>query len=87
MVFYWPFEFDPAVRREFPGGWQDLDYVISTQGMRNDTQQVRRTAQALEHSTVVVTFGRGDQKVEIRKIERPEPIAAVAPRPGSRGSG
>jgi hypothetical protein len=71
VVFYWPFDFDPAVQREFPHGWRDLDYVVSTQGMRNDSAEVPRTARALEHSRVVVTFGRGSQRIEVRRIERP----------------
>jgi 4-amino-4-deoxy-L-arabinose transferase-like glycosyltransferase len=70
VVFYWPFDFDPAVQREFPQGWKDFDYVVSTQGMRNDATEVPRTAQALAHSRLVISFGRGDQRVEIRKIEQ-----------------
>jgi hypothetical protein len=73
VVFYWPFDFDPAVRRHFPQGWRDLDYVVSTQGMRNDVTQVPRTARALEHSRIVVSFGHGEQRIDIRRIEPPAP--------------
>jgi cellulose synthase/poly-beta-1,6-N-acetylglucosamine synthase-like glycosyltransferase len=79
VVFYWPFDFDPAVKREFPQGWKDLDYVVSTEGMRNDATEVPRTAQALEHSRVVVSFGRGSARIDIRQIEHTSPAPAVVP--------
>jgi hypothetical protein len=69
VVFYWPFDFDPAVRRKFPQGWKQLDYIVSTQGMRNDRAQVPRTAAALDHSRLVATFGHGATRIEIRRIE------------------
>ncbi len=84
VVFYWPFDFDPAVWRQFPHGWRDFDYVVSTQGMRNDVAEVPKTAQALEHSRVVVRFGRGAQRIEIRAIDRGHASAPpVASRPAA----
>jgi hypothetical protein len=72
VVFYWPVDYDPAIQRYFPHGWEDFDYVVSTDSMRNDTKQVPTTAKALEHSRVVVTFGAGRDRIEIRQIERPQ---------------
>jgi hypothetical protein len=71
VVFYWPLDYDPAVQRHFPDGWRDFDYVISSQGMRNDTSQTPNAAQALLHSRPVATFGTGAQLIEIRQILRP----------------
>src|SRR5204862_7628104 len=50
VVFYWAFDFDPAVQKHFPNGWRDFDYVVSTLGMRKDIEQVTETAEAVEHS-------------------------------------
>ena len=30
VVSYWPLDYDPAVKRLFPNGWRDFDYVVST---------------------------------------------------------
>jgi hypothetical protein len=86
VVFYWPFDFDPAVRKAFPEGWKNLDYVVSTEGMRNDTSQVVRTAEALRRSRLVVSFGRGDARIGIRQIVRP-PIATGDAGVGGTTSG
>jgi glycosyltransferase XagB len=68
IVSYWPLDYDPAVRREFPQGWRDFTYVVSTEAMRDSTYQTPTATEALSHSSVVVSFGRGTGRVEIRKI-------------------
>jgi cellulose synthase/poly-beta-1,6-N-acetylglucosamine synthase-like glycosyltransferase len=68
VVSYWPLDKDPAVRRYFPGGWREFNYIVSTEAMRDTATYVPNTAQALQHSRVVATFGRGTQRIEIRAI-------------------
>jgi hypothetical protein len=68
VVSYWPLDYDPAVKREFPQGWRDFDYIVSTAGIRDSITQTPTAAQALDHSAVVVSFGRGSQLIQIRKI-------------------
>jgi hypothetical protein len=68
VVSYWPLVYDPAVKRRFPHGWRDFDYIVSTDGMRVTTNQTPNTAAALTHSRVLATFGRGQQRIEIRAI-------------------
>jgi hypothetical protein len=70
-MFYWSFDFDPAVRPLVPQGWRNFDYVVVTQGMRNDIRdkQVPQTAQAVEHSRLVAGFGEGWLRIEIRAID------------------
>jgi hypothetical protein len=75
IVSFWPFDYDPAVRRYFRNGWRDFDYIVSTQAMRASVARTPETARALAHSHPVVTFGRGDQRIEVRKI---------VPTPGPR---
>jgi hypothetical protein len=71
VVVYWPLDYDPAVKRHFPGGWRDFDYIVSTEAVRSTTRKTPTTAQALKHSRVVVQFGRGDGRIEIRAITKP----------------
>jgi hypothetical protein len=70
VVFYWAFDFDPAVQKHFPNGWRDFDYIVSTLGMRSDIGQVPETREALRHSRVVAGFGDGPLRIEIRAINR-----------------
>jgi glycosyltransferase XagB len=72
-VVYWPLDYDPAVKRRFPGGWRDFDYVVSTEAVRSTTEQTPTTARALEHSRVVAQFGEGAQRIEVRAIARAGP--------------
>jgi 4-amino-4-deoxy-L-arabinose transferase-like glycosyltransferase len=71
VMFYWSFDFDPAVRPLVPQGWRNFDYVVVTQGMRNDIRdkQVPQTAQAVEHSRLVAGFGEGWLRIEIRAVD------------------
>jgi hypothetical protein len=73
VVSYWPLDYDPAVAKRFPGGWRDFDYIIATQPMRSTQDRIPRTVQALTHSHVVVTFGHGTGRIEVRAIDRGRP--------------
>jgi hypothetical protein len=70
VVSYWPLDYDPAVKRRFPHGWRDFDYIVSTQAMRDTTGQTPTAATAYTHSRLVAVFGRGPTRVEVRAIER-----------------
>ena len=70
IVSYWPLDKDPAVRKFLPSGWREFDYIVSTPAMRDTLNNTPSTAQALEHSHVVASFGTGnDQRIDIRKID------------------
>lgn len=68
VITYWPLDYDPAVKQRFPNGWRDFDYVVSTQAVRSTTNLTPTTAQALDHSRVVVQFGHGPTRIEVRAI-------------------
>jgi hypothetical protein len=72
VVVYWPLDYDPAVKRRFPDGWRDFDYVVSTQAVRSTLRLTPTTARALDHSVVIARFGHGDQRIEVRAIRRPQ---------------
>jgi glycosyltransferase XagB len=69
VVVYWPLDYDPAVKRRFPNGWRDFDYIVSTEAVRSLLRLTPTTARALDHSRVIKQFGHGDQRIEIRAIE------------------
>ena len=68
VVSYWPLDYDPAVKRLFPNGWRDFDFVVSTGAMRVTATYTPNTAQALQHSRVVARFGSGGGRIEVRAI-------------------
>jgi glycosyltransferase XagB len=70
LVAYWPMDYDPAVKRHFPHGWRDFDYVVSTQAVRVTLNRTPTMAAAIAHSRLVVRFGRGDYRIEVRAIDR-----------------
>jgi cellulose synthase/poly-beta-1,6-N-acetylglucosamine synthase-like glycosyltransferase len=70
VVVYWPLDYDPAVKKRFPGAWRDFDYIVSTEAVRSTLKLTPTTAQALDHSRVLVQFGRGEGRIEIRAIDR-----------------
>ena len=73
VVVYWPLDYDPAVKRRFPGGWRDFDYVVSTEAVRSNTEQTPTTLEALENSHVIAQFGEGPQRIEVRAIGGRQP--------------
>jgi cellulose synthase/poly-beta-1,6-N-acetylglucosamine synthase-like glycosyltransferase len=70
VVSYWPLDYDPAVKKHFPNGWRDFDYVVSTQAIRSTTTLTPTAARALDHSRVAAVFGHGQTRIEIRAITR-----------------
>jgi hypothetical protein len=73
VVVYWPLDYDPAVKKRFPGGWRDFDYVVSTEAVRSTTEQTPTTLEALENSHVIAQFGEGPQRIEVRAIGGRQP--------------
>jgi glycosyltransferase XagB len=68
VVSYWPLDKDPAVRRFFPNGWREFDYIVSTQAMRVTAIYTPSTQAALAQSRAVARFGRGPDRIEVRAI-------------------
>ena len=69
VVWYYKLDQDPGVGAEFPRGWRDFDYVVSTEIMRTTTYNVPSVKAALAHSRVVARFGVGKKRIEIRRIQ------------------
>ena len=69
VIWFYKVDLDPAVTRTLPHGWRDLDYVVSTSVIRQDPNSLPTVSAAVEHSTVVATFGTGDQRIDIMKVD------------------
>jgi hypothetical protein len=52
-----------------PATWTSYDLVLSTESLRTSATTGSQADEAVRHSVVVATFGRGDTKVEIRRID------------------
>lgn len=67
-IWFYKLDLDPAVR--LAHGWHDLDYVVSTPIVREAMSGLTTVTEAVNGSTVVQTFGTGDERIEIRKVEK-----------------
>lgn len=68
VVWYHKVDTDPDVAGMTPNGWRDYDYVISTNSLRTAVDGSPTVQQALSNSTVVASFGRGDDAVRVHDI-------------------
>ncbi|PBC61906.1 glycosyltransferase [Streptomyces sp. Tue6028] len=68
VIWFYKADLDPAVTRTMPRGWRDLDYVVASPTVRRDAVDLPTVKAAIEHSTPVATFGRGEDRIEIRHI-------------------
>nr|WP_313896523.1 phospholipid carrier-dependent glycosyltransferase [Streptomyces sp. GC420] len=70
VIWFYKADLDPAVTKTMPRGWRDLDYVVASPTVRRDASDLPNVQDALEHSAPVAVFGAGDDRIEIRKIEK-----------------
>ncbi|HEU4400012.1 MAG TPA: glycosyltransferase family 39 protein [Actinomycetota bacterium] len=75
VVWFYKLDTDRDVRGRYPRGWRDFDYVVSTATLRGFPERLPQVAEALRHSDVAASFGRGNGRVEIRKV-RGSPVSS-----------
>ena len=68
VIWFYKLDTDPAVQAQSPNGWRDSDFVITTDSMVS-SPNAASAGSAIENSTVVASFGDGDQQVEVRRID------------------
>ncbi|MHC0430829.1 ArnT family glycosyltransferase [Streptomyces sp. O3] len=68
-IWFYKADLDPAVTKTLPGGWRDLDYVVSSPTVRRDSPELATVSAALKHSTPVAVFGEGADRIEIRAVD------------------
>ncbi|WP_329545770.1 phospholipid carrier-dependent glycosyltransferase [Streptomyces sp. NBC_01356] len=84
VIWFYKADLDPAVTETMPGGWRDLDYVVASPTVRRDAVDLPNVKAAMEHSTPVATFGKGEDRIEIRQIDDSDDITTTASDGGSR---
>ncbi|CAL9438391.1 ArnT family glycosyltransferase [Streptomyces sp. enrichment culture] len=69
VIWFYKADLDPAVTKTMPRGWRDVDYVVASPTVRRDAKDLPTVRAAIEHSVPVATFGSGEDRVEIRRVE------------------
>ena len=75
VMWFNKLDLDPAVAATAPRGWRDIDYLISTPGLRHALEQLLlpTVSDVVENSRVVASFGAGSQVIEIREVVKDAP--------------
>jgi 4-amino-4-deoxy-L-arabinose transferase-like glycosyltransferase len=71
-IWFYKLDTDPEIETAFPGGWRDVDYVLSTDQLRlavTNDPSLRQSAGALAHSQVIASFGSGPGAVDVHLVE------------------
>jgi Dolichyl-phosphate-mannose-protein mannosyltransferase len=66
-IWFYKLDLDPAVK--LANGWHDLDYVVASPIIRESMTGLPTVTEAMKNSTVVRTFGTGDERIEIRSVK------------------
>jgi hypothetical protein len=69
VIWFYKADLDPAVTKTMPRGWRDIDYVVASPTVRRDAADLPNVKAAMEHSTPVAVFGKGEDRIEIRQIQ------------------
>jgi 4-amino-4-deoxy-L-arabinose transferase-like glycosyltransferase len=72
-LWFYKVDLDPAVSATLPHGWRDVDVIVSTPAIRQDPNDLPTVKALLLHSTAIATFGSGDGRIEIRRVNKEEP--------------
>ncbi len=70
VIWFYKLDLDPAVAATLPRGWRDVDYLVSSPAIRAEPTGLPMLTTLLQRSTVVVTFGTGSDRIEIRRIDK-----------------
>jgi hypothetical protein len=71
VIWFYKLDLDPGVK--LPGGWRDVDYIVSTPALRQDPNTLPTVSTLLKNSSPVATFGPDDGRVEIRRVDKEAP--------------
>ncbi|GLW29063.1 ArnT family glycosyltransferase [Actinoplanes regularis] len=73
VIWFYKIDLDSAVAKRLPGGWCDVDYIVSTPAMRQDPNSLPTVRTLLTNSTVIASFGPRDGRIEIRRVDKETP--------------
>ena len=69
VVWFWKLDRDPEIKARYPDGWRHFEYVVSTTAVRGSFYELPDVSAALEHGTVVASFGTGEDQVQILRVQ------------------
>jgi hypothetical protein len=69
VIWFYKLDTDRDIQGRYPRGWREFDYLISTATLRRFPDSLPQAREAQRRSRVVASFGRGAQRVEIRKVQ------------------
>ena len=69
VIWFYKLDTDRDIQGRYPRGWREFDYLISTATLRSFPDNLPQAREAQRRSRVVASFGRGTQRVEIRKVQ------------------
>jgi intracellular septation protein A len=69
VIWYYKVDTDPAVASTIPNGWQDVEYVITTDSMRTFPTAFPQVSETIANSLVVASFGEGSTQVDVRRVD------------------
>jgi hypothetical protein len=72
VIWFYKLDLDPEVAARLAHGWRDVDYLVSTPAVRQGSNALPTIATLLRNSAVVSTFGVGDDRIEIRRVNKEE---------------
>ncbi|MBM2616467.1 glycosyltransferase family 39 protein [Actinoplanes sp. LDG1-06] len=70
VIWFYKLDLDSEVAARLPGGWRDVDYIVSTPAVRQDPGTLPTVSALLENSTVIASFGPADGVIEIRQVSK-----------------
>jgi hypothetical protein len=68
VIWFYKLDTDRDIQGRYPRGWREFDYLVSTATLRSFPDNLPQAREAQRRSRVVASFGRGAQRVEIRKV-------------------
>lgn len=70
VVWYTQLDLDTSSFQELPLGWRSVNYVVVSQQVKRDVMAtpLPKLGEAIDHGTVVATFGTGESLVQIIKV-------------------
>jgi hypothetical protein len=69
VIWFYKLDTDRDIQGRYPRGWREFDYLVSTATLRSFPDSLPQAHEAQRRSKVVASFGRGTQRVEIRKVQ------------------
>jgi hypothetical protein len=69
VIWFYKLDTDRDIKGRYPRGWHEFDYLVSTATLRSFPDSLPQARETLRRSRVVAAFGRGTQRVEIRKVQ------------------